>query len=364
MNCRFLYVIGQLGAGGSERQLYSLLEAMDRKLYRPVVVVWNYDAKDLYVDRCRALGVPLYALPPTSSRIKKLLALRYLVRQLNPEVIHSFSTFTNFATWWATFGRQAVVLGTMRSDFCGAQQEIGPLINRLNTRWPRNQIFNNYRSADMIRQARSFFVPKNVFVIHNGLDLQRFCSLPFPGAGQVHIVGIGSLLPVKRWDRLLRVAYMLQEDGLDFLIKIAGDGPLRETLQQEAQKLGVTRRVRFLGHVDDIPALLGEASFLSHTSDSEGCPNAVMEAMACGRAVVATDVGDIPLLVEDGKTGFVVPRADEARLAQRIATLITNRELCQRMGEAGRIKAEQSFRLNRMVSETLTAYAVAGWRKG
>jgi glycosyltransferase involved in cell wall biosynthesis len=98
-----------------------------------------------------------------------------------------------------------------------------------------------------------------------------------------------------------------------------------------------------------------------HTSDSEGCPNVVMEAMACGRAVVATDAGDVPTLVEDGKTGFVVPRGDEATLLARLVTLMTDHDLCRRMGEAGRAKAEQQFGLDRLVSETLAAYRAMGW---
>jgi glycosyltransferase involved in cell wall biosynthesis len=87
-----------------------------------------------------------------------------------------------------------------------------------------------------------------------------------------------------------------------------------------------------------------------------------MEAMACGRAVVATDAGDVPCLIEDGKTGFVVPRGDEAALLARIITLMTDHDLCRRMGEAGRVKAERQFGLDRLVSETLAAYRAMGWK--
>jgi glycosyltransferase involved in cell wall biosynthesis len=87
-----------------------------------------------------------------------------------------------------------------------------------------------------------------------------------------------------------------------------------------------------------------------------------MEAMACGRAVVATDAGDVPELVEDGKTGFVVNRGDDAMLTDCMAALITNHALCRRMGEAGRAKAEREFGLDRLVSETLAAYRSMGWK--
>jgi len=137
---------------------------------------------------------------------------------------------------------------------------------------------------------------------------------------------------------------------------------LRELLEQQARELGVTDCVAFLGYTDNVADVLAHARFLVHTSDSEGCPNAVMEAMACGRAVVATDVGDVPSLVEDDKTGFVVPREDEATLLARMVTLLTNPDLCRRMGEAGRAKAERQFGLDRLVSETLAAYRAIGWK--
>jgi glycosyltransferase involved in cell wall biosynthesis len=87
-----------------------------------------------------------------------------------------------------------------------------------------------------------------------------------------------------------------------------------------------------------------------------------MEAMACGRAVVATDAGDVRHLVEDGKTGFVVRRGDDATLVERMVTLITDQDLCRSMGEAGRAKAVREFGLDRLVADTFDAYRAAGWR--
>jgi len=160
----------------------------------------------------------------------------------------------------------------------------------------------------------------------------------------------------------LRAASNLKKKGLDFLVVIAGEGPLRESLEHQARSLGLTDRFKFIGHTDDIPALLADARFLAHTSEIEGCPNVVMEAMACGRAVVAMDAGDIPSLVEEGRTGFVVHRGDESTLIERMVTLVIDRNLCRCMGEASRAKAEREFGLDHLVSETLAAYRAAGWK--
>jgi glycosyltransferase involved in cell wall biosynthesis len=362
MKCRVLYVVGQLGTGGLERQLCVLLEHMDLEYYWPVVVVWNYHEKDSYVSYIRSMGVPLYGLSTTSSRFSKLGALRSIVTQLNPEIIHSYSFFTNFATWWAALGTRKIAIGAVRSDFRYAMEDSGFVFGRLHARWPRSQIFNSVSAVQAARQASWLWRPAQLFVVRNGLDLKRFHYTPLTEEGEGNIVGLGSLLPVKRWDRLLRAVAILKRLGYSCHLRLIGDGPLRDALQQQVYALDITERVTLMGRQTDIPACLSEATFLVHTSDSEGCPNAVMEAMACGRPVVAMDTSDIPSLIEDGKTGFVVPHGDEARLVQCLATLLTDRELCCRMGMAGRAKAECEFGPDRLIAQTLAAYRAAGWR--
>jgi glycosyltransferase involved in cell wall biosynthesis len=363
MKCRVLYVVGQLGAGGLERQLCVLLEHMDLAYYGPVVVVWNYAEEDTYVSHIRSMGVPLYGLPPTSARFAKLGALRSLVTQLHPDIVHSYSFFTNFAAWWATLGTRKIAIGAVRSDFRSAMDDTGLVFGRLNARWPRSQIFNSAAAMQAAQQASCLWRPAQLFVVRNGLDLKRFGYVPPAEEGDGNLVGLGSLLPVKRWDRLLRAVAVLKRLGYPCHLRLIGDGPLRDALQQQVYALDIPERVTLMGHQTDIPACLAEAAVLVHTSESEGCPNAVMEAMACGRPVVAMDTGDIASLIEDGKTGFVVPPGDEARLVQCLATLLTDRELCCRMGMAGRAKAEGEFDHARLIAQTLAAYRAAGWRE-
>jgi glycosyltransferase involved in cell wall biosynthesis len=228
---------------------------------------------------------------------------------------------------------------------------------------PKAQVFNSLSSAENARRSKGFFVPAQLSVVRNGLDLEQFNYVPLPPDGQVNILGIGSLLSVKRWDRLLIAAAELKRRGLCYRVRIVGEGPLRRSLELQTEALDVCDRVTLLGHRSNIAELLAESTFLVHTSEVEGCPNAVMEAMACGRAVVATDAGDVPCLVDDGKNGYVVRRGDEAALVARMETLIRERELCRRMGEVGRAKAEMEFGLDRLLAETLAAYEAAGWKR-
>jgi glycosyltransferase involved in cell wall biosynthesis len=362
VDCRLLYVVGQLRDGGLERQLCYLLETMDRERHKPQVLVWQFREDEKYVSRIRALGVPLHGLSGTSSRVKKISVLRTLLRRLNPEVVHSYSFYTNLAVWYAAIGTKSIPMGSVRSDFHRSRSEYGSL-GRVCARWPRHQIFNSFAAAESARQAGKYFVPKHVFVVRNGIDTEQFKYTAPVDQSLLKIIGIGSLSPVKRWDRLLRAASLLKQGNIDFRVQLVGDGPLRARLEAKAKELGVADRVEFVGRREEIPALLSQAEILAHTSENEGCPNVVMEAMACGRPVVAMQAGDIPSLIDEGKTGFIVDGDDAESFAQRITTLAANRALCRRMGEAGRAKAEKEFGLNRLLDHTFEAYRAAGWQR-
>src|SRR5262245_19822919 len=117
MNCRLLYLIGELHTGGSERQLWYMLRAMDRERYKPAVAVWNYCERYIHVSPIRALGVPVYFFPENLSRAAKLRGFRVLIKTLPPEVVHSWSFYTYFAAYWAAKGLRAICLGSIRSDF-------------------------------------------------------------------------------------------------------------------------------------------------------------------------------------------------------------------------------------------------------
>ncbi|UVT19559.1 MAG: glycosyltransferase family 4 protein [Nitrospira sp.] len=362
VRCRLLYVVGQLGLGGLERQLFYLLANLDHAQYRPAVIVWNLNPNDKYVRDIEELRIPIWGFPTEWSPFSKLRALGVLARQVVPEVIHSYGFHTNFAAYYAAWKTGALAIGSLRSDFANAKREGGTLRGALNARWPVAHISNSQTSADAARCATGLFAPRQVFVVRNGLDLDRFRWVSDGTGKREYVAAVGSLLPVKRWDRLLRVVQRVKAVvGEDVRFRIAGDGPLRPTLEKLADDLSISGTVEFCGAVHDIPAFLSGAKFLVHTSESEGCPNVVMEAMACGLPVVAMEAGDIPYLVEDGRTGFVVPQGDERVFMERVSELHGDDELSFRLGIAAREKARQEFTLERLVSETLAAYNAAGW---
>lgn len=359
--CRLLYLVGSLVSGGLERQLWYLLRAMDCERYRPAVVVWSFNETDVNVPAFRALRIPIHVLPGARSPLAKLFAFRTLVRRLGPELIHSYSFYTNIAAYVVARSIDAVAVGSVRSDLAWAKKDTGRILGPLNAWCPRDQIYNSHAALAAGHDSWWGRASNRRLVVRNGVDLERFRQSPVDPTGPIRIVGVGNLHPVKRWDRLLLAAGELRRRQIDYRMTIAGTGPLQDVLEQQAAQLGVSDSVRFIGHCDDVPGLLADATVLVHTAESEGCPNAVLEAMACGRAVVAMDAGDIRSLVEDGTTGFVVGGGDYLQFAERLVRLSTCRDRARRMGDAGRAKVEREFTLERLVRDTLAAYRNAGW---
>jgi len=352
-----LFVVGQLKSGGLERQLRYLAPRFRSRRSR--IVVWNYRGEDRYAREIQDEGIPIHGFPPEWSSYRKLMCLRQIVRQSCPRVVHSYSYFTNFPAYLSTLGVDSVSVGSIRSNFIDERRRAGWVFGRLSARWPRVHIANSQAAKTNAMSLSGVFRPAQIEVVRNGLDLDRFAPSAAP-RGEPAIVAVGSLIPDKRWDRLLVATSALKQRGLRFRVGLAGEGPLKQSLLTQIRELKIEAEFELLGEQRDIPALLSAAAFLVHTSNREGCPNVVMEAMACGRAVIATDAGDVPSLVDDGATGFVVRRGDDAGLIERMSCLIQDPQRCREMGLAGRVKAEREFSIDRLVRGTLDAYRSAG----
>lgn len=361
MTSRLVYLAGQLGPGGAQRQLCYLLQAMDRDRYRPTVIAWRLTNDAVYITQLQNLGIPLYFLPARFPAPGKMLVFRSIVKRLQPEVVHSYSFFTNVVVGWSLQGLPAIRIGSIRNDFTNDCDRAGQVLGRLSARWPRHQICNSVTAKNSVLSSKKFFRPAVPHVVRNALDLETFkVNTVLPAKPTV--LALGRLYPQKRWDRFLDVIASVKKRQIPFTVLHAGDGPLRNQLISRARNLQLEDTIHFLGYQRDIPALLASCSFLLHTSDHEGCPNVVMEAMACGRAVVATDAGDTAYLIDDEKTGYVVPKDDKEALVDRTTRLLTHPDLCRQLGQNARLKAEREFGLDRLVHETLAAYRQAGWQ--
>lgn len=221
-------------------------------------------------------------------------------------------------------------------------------------------------SNDLRRELieREGIEASRVLTIYNGIDPQRFdvgaetrmairreMGLP----GDIPVVGtVARLAPQKGITYLIRALALLHERMPDVHGVVVGDGPLRATLEHEAEECGAP--VVFTGHRTDIPSLMAAFDVFTLPSVTEGLPLIVLEAMAAGRAVVATAVGGLPEAVAEGETGLLVPPRDPDALCAALHHLLNARGATARMGAAGRERVRRMFTAERMVQETLEVY--------
>jgi glycosyltransferase involved in cell wall biosynthesis len=176
------------------------------------------------------------------------------------------------------------------------------------------------------------------------------------GGSDIVVGFVGRFVPIKNIALLMRAFAAAAQAVPDIWLVLAGDGPTRAELESLADACGVGRRVRFLGWTEDLAALYATFDICALSSINEGTPVAIIEAMAAARAVVATAVGGVPDIVDDGRTGILVPSGDREALTAAIVRLAGDREKRLVMGAAARREAARRFSFERLVDDIERLY--------
>jgi len=349
---RIVYLIGQLGRGGSERQLYLLLSHMpsvDRH-----VLVFNPQEHPIYKRDLEEIGVTVTDMPGEVRGIRARMSYVYrYLRRLRPQVVHSWTFHDNAYAWLAGLAaRVPVRLGSLRASLDSS------VIRGLSVplRWacikgPSHIVVNwpagvSELGAHGLPKRRAFFLPNCIPPATPGppADLTEF-------GFEAHHRVIGAVANLHRSknhalfiDALAEI--LPQHPDTRALIvgkPTAAEPEVYDLLKSKLETLGLQEKVVLAGFRDDVPALMRRFDLYCHSSLVEGSPNAVLEAMAAGLPVVATDVHGLAALVVHRVTGYLVPPADKRALAAGLARLLDNPETAKQMGVAGRQRIESEF---------------------
>ena len=207
--------------------------------------------------------------------------------------------------------------------------------------------------------------PKKQYVVHNAVDLDSFLPLPLPEEGMPLRVGMfANFTEAKNHEEFVKAAALVHEDFPQVEFVMVGAATLEteveERIRRLVRNLGAEDYVRFLGHQEDIAGEMGRCAFTALTSRYEPFGRVLIESMACGRPVVAANVGGIPEVVEHGVTGLLYPSGDPAALAGAMAALLENRPLLEEMSRKGVERVHERFsidshltRLERIYRQTI-----------
>jgi glycosyltransferase involved in cell wall biosynthesis len=358
-----------LGIGGTERQLLELLLGLDRSRVEPRLACLMKHGE--FLEPVRALGFdpPEFHLrgtllqPNTAMQAARLAA--WLSRE-RASVLHCHDFYTN-------------VVGSLAARFVGvpwivSRRDLGVWGRAVHrqllaavTRLAPAVLCNSRAARDLVVNREG--VPsERVHVVPNGLSLERFDTelrkppqTPVPrldGSAPIVAIVANLKLLVKGHGNFLQAAAEVHRVMPEVRFLLVGDGELRPAIELQALRLGLGDVVIFTGYRTDVPALLARSTIAVSSSSSEGLSNAIMEAMAAERPVVATAVGGSVELVQDGRTGFLVPSGEPALMAARILTLLRAPTQAADMGRAGRRRIEDEFSARRL-SERVTSLYVS-----
>ncbi len=348
--------------GGSERQALELFRNLDRSKYDPRLATANEEGPLRALVPCAMDDVQVYPLVSFKDPSYLQCAARfyrYLQRQ-KIDVVQCFDFYSNlFAVPIARLARVPIILGARREGMTlktPTQRRIQRWIYRLAT-----GVVANAGSTRELLINDEQVAPARVWTIPNGLDLDAFDTV----AGQmrykrndkfIQFTVIANLRPEKGHDVLLSAVARLVADHPRVRILIAGEGPMRGTIQAHIRRLHLEETVELMGEVQDVPAFLASLDGVVLPSSSESFPNAVMEAMAASLPVVVTDCGGTRELVVDGETGFIVPIQDVPSLASKMGVLCRDADLRRKMGEAGRWRIARYFTVQHMAGQYESLY--------
>ncbi len=374
---KILYIIGSLDVGGTEGQLVDLATRLDPARYSPVVVCLS--SGGVLAERLRTKGVRVEVVGFRGQRMTGSRALTWrapsllprfvrlvrLIRREAPDLVHGllFSAYIlgTFAARLA--GVPVVVAGRRSLGYFKSGKPHYLLLERLANRMTDLVIANSEAvRQDVLRTER--LPAEKVIVIHNGLDQEQF-AVPRDGdlrrslglQNRAPIVGVvANFIHYKGHRYFLPAWAEVVKQFPAAAALLVGDGPLRAECEAQATALGLTQSVYFLGTRRDVPALLALMDVVVHPSLQEGFSNAILEAMAAGKPVVAANVGGNPEAVVHGETGLLVPPGDSAALADAMLSLLRRPEEAARFGEAARRRVAQQFLLSATVPRYEAVY--------
>jgi glycosyltransferase involved in cell wall biosynthesis len=349
--------------GGAEKYLLLLAAGLNREEFRPELIINRNPRLEAFAASMAGAGVPVHEvsldMPRSPAGISHFIAL---LRRLRPSILHC-----NLPGPWgsqyslvAPLARLACVRHVVTTEHLPMVPPFakGRFLRGFGSRWVERVIAV---SEDNVRYCAEYHgVPREkIRVVRIGV--------PEPARGES--AGMREKLGISKEDFLCVMIGSLEErkgharafDALAALpasvkLLIAGVGEEERALRAKAASLGLERRVHFLGYRADVDAILSECDALVLTSTLEATPYVIIEAMASGLPVVASNVYGIPEIVRDGETGILVDPGARDEIVRAISVLARDRDRGARMGRAARKRYEEMFRIDRCVEETQAIY--------
>ncbi len=363
-----MFATDNFGVGGTELNAVRTAERLDRQ--RVSLQLVSMQASGPLRTRYDQAGIPVTAFPLQNmygpAAWRQGLRLAAWLRRAQPDVVHCHDIYSNiFVGLWARIAGVRNIIASRRWGADSSQARLDRLNDFFSRRATRLLANSAAVGAGLVKDHG--YRAEQLAIVPNFLEDDAFeqpalaqrqssrTALGIPADRWV--IGIvARLTPVKNHQLLFRAVRRLTAGGPGVHIVIVGEGPERESLEQLARDWGLGGRVTFTGTLPNRPNPHALFDVSALTSRSEGFPNAVVEAMAAGRPVIATDVGGVRDAVTDGVTGLLVPDDDDAGFAGALDRLRGDSEFAAALGRAGQQTARDRFSDEVVLNQLMALY--------
>jgi glycosyltransferase involved in cell wall biosynthesis len=359
---RTLFVIDELDIGGTEQQILETVRRIDRDRFEPYVCCFRHGAKAREIE---ALGVPVLHEP---KRLKAdpglVLRLAAMMKRERFDIVQTYLWTAN--TWARIAARMAGVRWVLASERNVDiwEETYKRVIGRFLAR-STDRIIANSEAVRQYLLGRGGLAADKVVTIYNGVNFDRFRTQTDATvrrrelgiADDVVLAGcLARIEPAKDHGTLLQAMALISSRVPKLELVLIGGGSEEERLKRMADELGIGPRVHFVGFRTDAAEWLQSVDISVLSSVKEGLSNTVLESMAAGRPVVATDVGGNAEVIVEGETGFLVPSRAPTELGAALAQVASSPEMMASFGAAGRRRADDLFSVDSMVKHTERLY--------
>jgi glycosyltransferase involved in cell wall biosynthesis len=349
---KILHIDPERRWGGGEAQVLGLLSHLAAAGHRNDLLTFP---RGKLWDRCRGLDIVTLPLVARNAiDLRSVWRLRRLIRRERYDIVHLHTKRAHVLSAWLPHGEGAPkYVVTRRMDY---PEKKNRYIRYLYNRCVDGVVAISQPIVDLLLDAG--VDAGKIRLIHSGIDIARFDVRPGGGAAnRVPAIGTAAVLQERKGHRfLLEAVAQLKARGMNLRCLLAGEGSERQALEEMVTRLGLEREVKFLGFVADTPSFLADIDIFVLPSLHEGLGVAALEAMAAGKAVVASQVGGLAELITDGLTGFLVPPRDSKALSDAIARLFIDPNLMRAAGQRAAEHVRGYFTVQRMAKQNETYY--------
>jgi glycosyltransferase involved in cell wall biosynthesis len=350
-----LYLTTSSIMGGAEKQLYHLATGLSPERFSVLVCTLKDDGP--LVRMLKERGIHTESVGMRSKLdVLKLITLWKMIKRYRPDVIQSFLFFDNIV------GRILGKLAHVKVIISG-QRNVEPYRSRIRNFLDKitlplsDYVISNSEAGKRILIHREHVIEGNIAVIYNGIAVPNIQKSERKNNTKKIVGFVGHITEQKGVKTLLKAAQIVKKELPNVEFVLVGDGPEKKHLEKLAKTLGIEDTAHFIGHLEHPVEEMKKFDVLVIPSLWEGVPNVILEAMSCKVPVVASKVGGVPELVDDGRTGFLVPPKDEGALAATLKTVLQlSKQDREELGKRGYKRVQQLFSFEKMINTYQDTY--------